>query len=374
MGLSTSELSNESTRPDWRRALKPALLGWLAARLFISIAYVVSRFLEQHFESSHDNVTNGLFMWDGGHYRALVDGWYSGAPEDTARFFPLYPALARAVAWLPGISGDAALLIVAHVGAFGAVVVVWLLVQDVFSNSELSDRTAILISVFPAAYVLTLAYTESLAIFAVAFTLLHLHRQNWWWVASGAFLAACLRPTGGLIAVAVLVEIIRLRPWNRIGPAIAALTAAPLGLVGSMWIISLSTHDFWAPVTLQRPIRGPFQDPLTRSLQTIWWTFRDDWGHGYDAFFVVLFVTAVVLMIRYRHPLSWILYSVATLVLIMSSFVVTSVGRYGMVAVPLVIVLAQWAHTRVRAVVMLSTSSLVFTGLAVAAFMSWTVP
>lgn len=364
----------ESQRADWKQALQPALIGWLLARACIAIAYFISTLIERSYASSHDNVTRGLFMWDGGHYRAIVEHWYGGVPDDTARFFPLYPGIAKAISWLPGITGDMALLLVAHIGAFAAAVVVWLLVQEVFRDHQLAHRSAVFIAVFPAAYVLTLAYTESLAVLAVACTLLHLHRQNWWWVATWACVAASLRPTGGIIALAILVEVIRLRPWDRIVAVLSALAAAPVGLVVSMWVISLSTNDFWAPVTLQSPIRGEVQDPFSRAFHSIWWIFRDDPAHAYDAFYVVLFLVAVGFMIKYRHPISWIVYSIATLVLVMSSTVITSIGRYGMVAIPLVIVIAQWATSTTRERVLIALSSMLFIGFAVAAFMSWTVP
>ncbi|MBS1837902.1 MAG: hypothetical protein JST64_09415 [Actinobacteria bacterium] len=60
----------------------------------------------------------------------------------------------------------------------------------------------------------------------------------------------------------------------------------------------------------------------------------------------MLWCTLLGVSIRRRQPLSWILFSSATLAIALAAQTIDSIGRYGLLAVPLVVALAQWSDRR----------------------------
>ena len=124
-------------RPDglrWVDGLRPAALGWLAARAAVGLGYLLARGLSGRVDlpDGRLHLDQGLMTWDGTFYRVITDGWYSGAGtgEDPSRFFPGYPALARALRPLVLGDTDLALLLVANGAALAAAVLLWRLTEE----------------------------------------------------------------------------------------------------------------------------------------------------------------------------------------------------------------------------------------------------
>ena len=72
---------------------------------------------------------------------------------------------------------------------------------------------------------------------------------------------------------------------------------------------------------------------------------------------MVLWFVLLGVAVWKRQPLSWIAFSAVTLLVACSSQTIDSIGRYGLLAVPLVIALAQWADRRWRSVLVACVSS-----------------
>lgn len=331
--------------PPWTAGLVPTALGWVVARLCVALGNLLARQIGDRLDTPRGDfhLGQGLLTWDGSHYQLLAEQWYPQA-GDSVRFFPLYPAIARALAPLTGGREDVALVVVANVSAFAGALVVWKLASEVLHDRGVADRAAWMVSLFPSAFVLAFAYTEGLAVLLTAATLLALHRRSF--VAAGAFglLAAMLRPVGGLVLVATAIEVWRVRP--RPLHAGAALLGPVAGLAAAMAWIAASTGDLWRPVTIQQEIRGGFQDPITRVIEPIGEVLRGDFRDVYNLGFMVVLLALMVVAVRRRQPLSWVAYSGVSLVILLSSQVTDSLGRYGLVVVPFVVALAQWAERR----------------------------
>jgi len=304
----------------------------------------------------HEMMSQGLLSWDGFFYRSIADGWYDATPKDGVRFFPLYPATARLLGNALGGHNELALVLIANLGALVGAVMLWRLVFEVFedraddstlgSGLALPDRTAWMVAIVPAGVVFAMSYTEGPSLALTAGALLALHRRNWWTVVPIAFSAALLRPTGVLLIVPILATLIEERPrtsWNRLG-GLAALAAPACGLLAALVWIERTTGDLLQPVTEQGPIRGDLRNPIVRSLEALWGTV-----HGTDidiAPYVLLWTLLVVVAVRKKQPWSWIAFAVVTLLTAASADVIASLGRYGLVCVPLVVALAQWAQRR----------------------------
>jgi hypothetical protein len=208
-----------------------------------------------------------------------------------------------------------------------------------------------LVAIFPSAFVLCFAYSEGVALLLVAAVLLALHRRSFVLAGALALLVAALRPTGGLIVIPIVIELLRCRPRPRASDWIAGVGGPFVGLFVALVWIERTTGDLLLPVRLQNEIRGGFQDPVTRVLEPIGEVLSGNFRDVYNLGFMVVLIALALFAVHRRQPLSWLAYMAASLVLLLSSQVTDSLGRYGLVVVPFVVALAQWADVRWRQVV-----------------------
>jgi len=342
-----------------RRLLVPAVLGWLWARVCVGLGFVVAHRLtpDPALAARPDfPLPRGLMSWDAFFYERIAVAGYAGTPPEGARFFPGYPALGRILS--PFLAGhtDLALIVIANVTALvGAVLLARLALEaldhggsaGVGNGAEgvldspvaVAARTGWIVAVIPAAVVFVWAYSEGLALVATAATLLALQRRAVAWAGTFAAVACLIRPTGLLLLVPIGVELVRQRPrWM---PALVAVTAPIGAFVAALATIRSTTGSWTSAFDEQTPIRGEFRNPVIRAGEALWGVrFNTDTEL---APYVVLWFLLLAVAVWKRQPLSWILFAAATLLVACSSQTIDSIGRYGLLAVPLVIALAQWA-------------------------------
>jgi len=366
----------------WRAGLPAVCLGWVWARLCIASGFLTAHLLVDRLETPRgsEQIQQGLFTWDGAFYRGLAQQWYTrplgGAANalsgEEARFFPVYPALAKALGPLFGGHADWALIAISNIAAFLGAWVLWKLATEVLQGQDqgeaaptlgqslesrsVGDRSAVLIAIFPAAFVLAFAYSEGLALLVVAGTLLALHRRNFVLAGLLALLAAAIRPVGGLLLVPIAIELLRTHPRPRWWNWIIGLGGPFLGLGLALIWIEQSTGELLLPLRLQRQIRGGFQDPVTRVLEPVGELIRGNFRDVYNLGFMIVFLLLFVFMVLGARssgpklPISWIAYSGVSLLLMLSSQVTDSLGRYGLLVVPFIVALALWTDRRWRSI------------------------
>ncbi len=358
-------------RNEWfdRRLVVPAILGWVWARICVGVGFVIANRLtpDPALAAKEDfPLPRGLMSWDAFFYERIAVAGYGGTPPDGVRFFPGYPFLARVLSPLLAGHTDLALIVVANVAALiGAVVLARLAREAIDGTSEVTvgattpvdgsvaTRTAWIIAVVPAAIVFVWAYSEGLALVATAATLLALHRKAFAWAGAFAAAACLVRPTGLLLLVPIAVELVRQRP--RWVPAITSLVAPVVAVVVSLATIRATTGSWTSAFDEQTPIRGEFRNPLIRAGEALWGLrFNTDTEL---APYVVLWFLLLAFAVWKRQPLSWILFSAVTLLAACSSQTIDSIGRYGLLAVPLVVALAQWADRNWRSAVISAVGS-----------------
>ena len=318
----------------WRDGLVPVLVGWVWARCCVALGWVLSDLLEQVMDHPRDVIGphSGLFTWDGNFYRDLAVGWYDAVPEAGARFFPLYPALARALSPVFGGREDWALVVLANAGAFAGAWVLWRLAAEAIDPERppgVATRSAWMVALVPSAFVLVWAYTEGLALLLVAATLLALHRRAFAWAGLFALLSAALRPVGVALVLPIVIELVRARRRVRLLPAVVALAGPVVGLLGAMLVIARTTGDLWVPVEAQRELRGGFQDPITRVLEPFGEILTGDFRDVYNLAFMWALILLFVVAVRRRQPVSWLAFAGASLLVTLSSQQTDSLGRYG---------------------------------------------
>lgn len=347
-------MSQETRRDDFRRSFAVGSIAWIWARVCVAAGFWVAHLLtpDPALSSRQDfPLPKGLLSWDSYFYDLIARGGYQAVAHDGRRFFPIYSFLGRWSAPVFGGRVDVALVVIGNLAALAGAVMLAQLAREALEErwgGDEADRAALrsawMVAIIPAAIVFVWPYTEGLALCATAGTLLALHRRNWWWAAAFALLAGALRPTGVLLGLPILIELLHSRPRPRVAPALAALVAAPVGAFMSLALIAHETGDWLAPWREQRPIRGDFRNPLLRAAESVWGIL-----HNTDTElvpFVVLWCVLLAVSIRRRQPLSWIVFSAVTLLVALAAQTIDSIGRYGLLAVPLVVALAQWADRR----------------------------
>ena len=60
----------------------------------------------------------GLVGWDAAWYHDIAHGGYGDVAKVGLRFFPLFPMLARAVSWVPGVDSGLAVVLLSNISAF----------------------------------------------------------------------------------------------------------------------------------------------------------------------------------------------------------------------------------------------------------------
>lgn len=371
-----------------RAALGPAALGFAATRVVVAAALGVARLvvaLRHEPASSRMAGTSraGLLAWDGSWYERIAELGYVKAGPQSFRFFPLFPFLGRALGHLPGISDGTALLLVANVAGFLALVLLHLLVSAERLPPGTATRSVLALSLWPAAFVLAMGYSESLLLLASLAAFWCWRTGRWWWSIVPAFLAGLTRPVGLLLAVPAAVEAVL--AWRAARPAggasavvgrALAVLAAPAGALAYLASVAGPAGGLLQPLRLQlsRSHRGSIADPLqTVGRDLVDLASAHHLGTALHAPFAIVFVVLTVYLF-FRLPACYAWYAAATMAVALTAPNLDSLERYGLACFPLAIgaalLTARW---RPRVVVPVAAAA-VMGVLATLAFLGYYVP
>ena len=329
-------------------------MAWIIARGVVALGFVGAAVISKgwHALVRDDRVREGLFAWDGGFYRDIAVRGYGPRGSEGLRFFPFYPISARAASWLVFGNVQFALLLIANVSAFAAMC--WLrdLVEDITGDERLGRLSMWWLALFPSAAMLAFAYSESVAL-ALSIGAVWAARRGRWAVAAAAAMAmgAC-RPVGVLIALPLLAEL-----WDRptsldgeFGPGLSliarrtrAVLVAGSPVIGTgaylAWVW-LTRVDWWAPMRLQSQLRAGFHEPISRTASALIDVVSGQFRDAYNLGFVAVFAVGLVGCFLLRIPVLYTAYGAITVAVALSANNIDSVGRYGLVAFPLIVGLA----------------------------------
>jgi Gpi18-like mannosyltransferase len=324
-----------------RRGVWLALAVFAASRLVtFLVAYVIT------FASGR-SLTNVLTRWDAGWYLAIVERGYPDAvaggfgvqAQSTIAFFPGYPLVIEAGSFVTGLSPAVTGVVISTLTGAAASVAIWLLAARV-TDVKSADRTVVLFSFFPAAYVLSMVYAEALFVLLVASCLLALVLERWAVAGLAAAFAGLVRPNGLVLTLccgwAAIQAIRRHGSW---WPAIAPLLA-PTGTLAFLWYLYQRTGDPLAYIHTQR--RG--------------------WDQGFDfgvsnarsalsivasrqvGFYVLMMLACLIgigvalyLLARWRLPAPLLIYVVGIIGIALMSSNPTSLPRFLLAAFPVLI-------------------------------------
>jgi hypothetical protein len=230
-------------RTPWARAASDAAFavvvvhGALKAATFLAnvvLAPARERPFPLPFEAAR--LAETFAAWDSGWYFDIAQrGYYfREAGQSSIAFFPLYPALVRALAWPFGATDRALWLagIVLSVACFWlALVVLHRFTETTFGDREAARRTVLYVAVFPFAYFLTQVYTESLFLLLAVSSVACASGSRWGGAGLLGGLVALTRPNGVLIAIPLALMALggRPRPLELLR-RVAWLALVPAGL------------------------------------------------------------------------------------------------------------------------------------------------
>ncbi len=366
-----------------RADLRAAFPGWVVARVVVLgallLAHVVAAKVDRQVPGFSSRLHRGLLSWDGRWYFDIAHRGYADLPDESLRFFPLYPLAGLFLAPLFAGHVGAALLTVSNLTALvlGALVHRLCLVET--GDDALARRAAWFVAVAPPLFVMVMGYGEPVALALSVACVWALRRRRWGWAAAAGLLAGLTRPVGLVLVVPAAVEAARgLRGIRGRELAARALAvAAPAVGAGSFVVwVGIRFGDALLPLSVQNRtyLRGGFVDPVSTLFRSTANVFD---GHpGLNAMHLpwVVVVVALTVVVCLRWPAAYGAYAVASLVLALSARNLGSFERYGFGVFPVVLALATitarpWAER-----VALTVCSATMAAYATLAFLLYYVP
>jgi len=280
------------------RFVLAVLATYTALRAFSTAVLLWITYTQQDpvvFDDGHPRYFSVTTLWDGRWYERIATGGYpSELPLDSSgevqqnewAFYPLFPLLVRGLmavsGWPFAVAGT---LLATALGYGAALVIAGMLRERVGAPGALA--AVALLGAFPAAPVLQVAYTESLALLLLGTGLWLLIRRRWLLVAVVALLTGLARPVAlpfGLVALVAVVY-----RWRQEGTdppeaaerlAMVAAVAA-CGVAGLLWPVlawsGTGRVDAY-PVTMSAWRGGEAVTPFTPSVEVARLVLGDTWG------------------------------------------------------------------------------------------------
>jgi hypothetical protein len=272
-------------------------------------------------------------------------------------FFPLFPLLWRAAAFLTGgfmLTG----IVLTNIFLFLALFVVHRTALAYGLQTASADRAVLYTAAFPTSYFFSLPMAESLFLLLAAGTFLSAKRGRWLLAAVLAALAASTRFSGLLLLPALWI--LQWQADGSIKPSRKTLTLAivPVGLLAFMAYLYSITGNAFAFAAIE-PAWGR---RLQFFLLTLWEYLHEPlelsykWNFKFFNFVIALlaFVCGCVLVKRRQWALG--LYVIGCVILPLSSGTLQSMARYMMVVFPIFFVLGEAGRSAVVDKCILSVS------------------
>lgn len=205
-----------------------------------------------------DAYVTSLMAYDAGWYKQVAEFGYRLAGEDgntlsNLAFFPLFPATAKLVAVLPGVTLSGALLALAFVGSVLAALPIFAIGKHLYS-ARVGALLALMWGASPQSFVLVMGYAEGWFTTASGWSLLFMLRQRPLAAAGAAVVAGLIRPAAVPLVLVVMAWC--LVQWckdsQRSGRWVAGAVIAPLGLGSFVLYVAWRTGELFGYFSIQK--------------------------------------------------------------------------------------------------------------------------
>lgn len=298
-----------------RHPLRFALGGYVATRLLgLAALAVVAGAMGK------DGMHRLTGRWDAVWYTRIAEHGYghqvtlpNGAVHADLAFFPLFPALERAVSTVLPVDAGTAGLLVSWAASLAAAWGVYAVGAHV-AGPRTGVVLAVLWGVYPTAFVQSMAYTETLFTALAAWSVLAVLRDRWVLASVLCVFAGLTRPTAAAliaaIGIAAVVTVVRER---RLRARVAAGTLlAPLGWLGYVVYVGVRQGSATAYFDVQAAWGNSIDGgvALARFIAGLPWPAALGLCLA-----LALLGWLVVLCVRQRQPLPLLVYTVAVVVI-----------------------------------------------------------
>ena len=360
----------QRARSEWRRPLLLSLVLVVVLRVVLGLwaAYVLANFPTTDLARQYAHV--GFPLQGGaiaGPWEREDALWYEKIatvgydPNDgSTAFLPLFPLVMRAASLVT--LGDIALagILVSSLAAVAALALLYRL-STLDGDGETGLRSVLYLALFPTAFFLLSAFTESLFLALAIGAFWQARHGRWWLVVPLAALAGLAKVQGALLCVPLGVEYLHQTGWN-----IGKLRSNILQVAAVVLSGPLASAAFFAFTRYMIGDRISWSERVTAL-----WHFKSTWpgetlatavgkivGEGqftinaFDLLVLVgfLVLTAGAFRLRPSYGLQPLTALVPSLLRVNADFPLMSLSRYALVAFPCFIVLAMWTQRRPRMV------------------------
>jgi hypothetical protein len=344
--MSTDAPTQERTAPlgaalEWIGERAWIVAWWAGGRIVVLASAVVVGIVGPRGYLATDERAHPfgvLGAWDGRWYRMIASHGYlliPGRQSDPA-FFPLYPLLLRA-GHAVGFGYETAGLLISNVAFLAALFAFEALSRELFGAS-LARRATVYLTVFPLGYVFSMSYPEGVVLGAIAMAGLAAMRGRWLTAAVFAAAAALARPEGLLVALPVLAIAWHRRrdasPLQR-GLALGAVLAPAAALASFPLYLGFALHDPFAWSEAEKAWGRHFSPfGFVGAVTHLPKALAQNPGLTRDVVFLAVYLVLLVAARRAGTPRAWLTGAAVIILLPLFSGSFESIGRFGLLALP----------------------------------------
>ena len=229
-----------SERAGWLRVLGLVIAAFVLSRLLMYGGGALMAWKNGELANYFYNPTWYWTHWDGHHYIGLIENWYVNEGDSRFHivFFPLYPAIGRAIHLLTGLSATAVAYLVSN-AAFIAAGVLMYRVAEMGQGGAGALRATLLFMFSPLTVFCSAPYTESVFILATLAGVYMARRRHFFWAVLFGALSANARMCGMATAIPIFYEMLsalKRRGVKDIALCVAKVLPVSLGLLAYIWL------------------------------------------------------------------------------------------------------------------------------------------
>jgi hypothetical protein len=277
--------------------------------------------------------------WDAYWYLTIAQGGYDLRGEkdiSNVVFFPLYPLIVRMLSPVAGGNLVLAGWIASSLFLILAVGTLTRLTREFHPELDPVLPTLFLLA-YPAAFFLNAVYSESLFLFLSLSMVFFALRRNFFLAGICAALASATRIAGVFLCVPLLVEFIQARGWRSLLTRQAwPLMLAPAGALVFFVYHWIAFDDFFLYLKVQRLYGRNF------NIEDSDYTIRsnpDLINTAYDSAFVLATILMGFIALR-RFRISYGIYMLVSLAVVLGSGTSLGIARYSMMLFPIYFIAA----------------------------------
>jgi len=308
--------------------------------LIKAILFIVTAAINQP-----ENIVDSWVRWDGPHYVDIAKNWYQtvGDPANFIVFYPLYPILIKVTSFFTN-NFNLSALVVSFVCSIASSILLYELTKVDFGG-KVALLAVWFLNIFPTAYFLQAAYTESLFLM-LSLLSIYLYRKNQAFAGIPGFFASFTRFNGILLIPLFLVE--TFRPNINLKKMKFFFIISLLTVTGSITYFLINLLVFGELFYFTNPLTNHWFKKLewpwigiNSLINFIPFRQDSDYYIFIGELIAIIFATILMIYTLIKIRLSYGVYMLLNLLLFTSTSFIMSTPRYLLILFPIYIALGK---------------------------------